>query len=262
MEVWSEYRERLSTYGSTLREASLKRERDYINRKIMNSLSYQTCTVNEEEKQVAIVNTDNLDVKFIYALPGDTIASGSVVVWNDEHWLVIEKDDATEVYTKAKMQECNHLLRWVTSDGVIHQCWSIVSDGTRYLTGEFGDRDFIVTRGDERLQIVVPRNEETVALGRNQRFLIDDEDVVVKRAFKLTKPLKIGKLFSKEGVFSFVMQEVNNTETDNHELGIADYYKYYDRATGELLSNDESTDDGNTGGTATDDNDDNNGGWL
>lgn len=46
-------------------------------------------------------------------------------------------------------------------------------------------------------------------------------------AYLLTKPLKMGWTYNERGVFKFVMQEVQTTDDDNVELGIADYYKHF-----------------------------------
>lgn len=80
---------------------------------------------------MAIINSDNLDIKTLCSLPGEDIRHGSLVEWMDQHWLVIEKDANNEVYTRAKMQQCNYLLRWINSDGEIIERWSIVNDGTK-----------------------------------------------------------------------------------------------------------------------------------
>ena len=72
-------------------------------------------------------------------MPGETIKHGSLVHWMDQYWLVVEKDYNTTLYTRAKLQQCNYLLRWVSEDAVIHEQWCIVEDGTKYLTGELED---------------------------------------------------------------------------------------------------------------------------
>ena len=94
------------------------------------------------------------------------------------------------------------------------------------LTGEYEDRNFIVTRGDSRISMQIARNKYTVAFGRERRFLIDDPESPHKLAYLLTKPLKLGFTFNNQGTLKFVLQEVTATQDDNHELGIADYYKY------------------------------------
>lgn len=46
-------------------------------------------------------------------------------------------------------------------------------------------------------------------------------------AYTLSKPFKLGGSYNGEGVYKFVLQEVQSTDDDNQALRIADYYKYY-----------------------------------
>ena len=95
------------------------------------------------------------------------------------------------------------------------------------MTGELEDRQFVVTRPDSRIVLTIARNQDTVRFGRINRFLIDDDDSPIKLSYQLTKPVKFGGVYNHQGVFKFVLQEVNSTADDNHKLGIADYYKYF-----------------------------------
>lgn len=95
------------------------------------------------------------------------------------------------------------------------------------LTGEYEDRNFIVTRGDSRIAVTIAKNEFTTKLGRRNRFIIDDPKSLQPLAYALTKPLKPGHTYNDMGVFKFVLQEVNTTDDDNFELGIADYYLHF-----------------------------------
>ena len=136
MGVWDSYQSRLDARGSTKREVTLNRERDYLLRKMSNNLSYHSVGINGTQQDLAITNSDDLHQKIIYSLPGENILAGSIVFWCDEFWLVTSVDVNSEVYTKAIMQQCNHLLKWIAEDGSIIERWCIVSDGTKYLTGE------------------------------------------------------------------------------------------------------------------------------
>ena len=255
MGVWDTYTNRIETMGGTKHGASLVREARYLNRKLPDSLSYHSAPIFDAEhgynitdeqlltsvtQNVAIINSDNLNEKYIYSMPGEDIRNGSLVRWMDNYWLVSERDANTTVYTRAKLLQCNHLLKWVSEDGVIIEQWCIVEDGTKYLTGELEDRHFIVSRGDSRISVMLARNKETVKLGRRNRFLIDDDESPLKLAYTLSKPLKLGWAFNSEGCYKFVLQEVNSTDDDNQELGIADYYKYFPRNS--------ASDPGNEGG--------------
>lgn len=230
MGAWDSYLERIRSHGASKREAAFIREKRFFDRNFRDSLSYKgSIMVGGEQKSVVIVDTDNLDEKFMFSMPGEDFACGDLVDWSDNHWLIMEKDANREIYTKVKLQQCNHLLRWIDENDVIHEQWCIVSDGTKYLLGSYEDRQFIVTRGDIRAVLIIGRNEHTVKFGRKHRFLIDDVDSVEKTAYSLTKPLKVGMTYNNRGVYSFILHEVMSTDDDNMELGIADYYKHFPR---------------------------------
>lgn len=106
------------------------------------------------------------------------------------------------------------------------------------LTGEYEDKDFATTRGDARISLQIARNKHTVAFLRTRRFLVDDPDSPHKLSFQLTKPLKGNLTYKKQGTFKFVLQEVTATPYDNHELGIADYYKYFPEEYNQNLDDD------------------------
>lgn len=131
MSAWDLYTSRMNARGATQRTESLKREKYYLSMKLKNSLSYHKVAIDGTPQDVAIINTDNLNEKYIYSLPDENIKHGGVVDYEGFKWLITEKDAANEVYTKCFMEQCNHLLKWIDSDGVIHQQWSIVKDGTK-----------------------------------------------------------------------------------------------------------------------------------
>ena len=227
MSVWDLYGNRTETRGKDKKEIMRIREERFVNRHIGDNLSYHSVTIDDTDRDVVIIASDNLNEKTILSLPGEDLLHGGLVHWMDNYWLITERDADTTLYTRAKMIQCNHLLKWVSDDDVIHEQWCIIEDGTKYLTGELEDRNFVVTRGDSRIAMTIARNEYTVKFNRENRFLIDDPDSEIKLAYQLTKPLKLGASFNEQGVFKFVLQEVTATGDDNNELGIADYYKHF-----------------------------------
>lgn len=246
MNQWDVYQSRMESTGTTKRETFLRRERRYLRSKLPEGLSYFTVDIDGKSQNVEVINTDNLDEKYIYSMPGEDIAPGSLVEWMDNYWLVVEKDAATEVHTRAKMTQCNYLLRWVDTNSIIHEQWCVIEDGTKYLTGQFEDREFFVTRGDSRLGMIIAKNEHTTKFKRGCRFLIDDADSEMMLAYELTKPFKLSGVYNNQGVFKFVLQEVNTTDDDNQELRIADYYKQFPREDTGVTSPDLSIDPDNT----------------
>lgn len=146
MSVWDSYRNRVETHGGSVRGAAKKQEIRMLTNKLRENLSYFTITVFDQahgfnidsepnkngsfNQDVAIINSDNLNEKYIYSLPGEDIEHGCLVRWMDNYWLVTERDANTNVYARAKMIQCNYLLKWV-SDNTIYEQWCIVEDGTK-----------------------------------------------------------------------------------------------------------------------------------
>lgn len=233
MSVWDTYQNRIEAHGGTKRNAALIREQRNLIGKTKDSLSYHEAVVDGEIRSVSIINSDDLNEKLMLSLPGEDFECGGLVEWADNHWLISEKDAKNEIYTKVKLLQCNYLLHWVDEDNIIHEQWCIIEDGTKYLTGEYEDRQFIVTRGDSRISMTIGKNADTAKFGREHRFLIDDPDTGDKLAYLLTKPLKVGKTFNGAGIYAFVLQEVVSTDDDNMELSIADYYKHFPKKQSE-----------------------------
>lgn len=147
MGVWDTYESRISAHGGTKRNASLLRELRTIDRRLPENLSYQTVAIYPQEygynieseeasehclmRNVAIINSDNLNEKTLISMPSEDVELGSLVYWMDEYWLVCERDANTTVYTRTKLLQCNHLLRWISDDKQIIEQWCVVEDGTK-----------------------------------------------------------------------------------------------------------------------------------
>lgn len=147
MSVWDAYQDRIECRGETKRGVALKREKRQLLTRVPDNLSYQTVTIFDQahgynieteemkagaiSKEVAIINSDNLNEKYIFSLPNDDIGHGDLVYWMGNHWLVTERDANTTVYTRAKMIQCNYLLKWVSDDDKLCEQWCIVEDGTK-----------------------------------------------------------------------------------------------------------------------------------
>ena len=223
MNVWDTYNARLVVNGNARREHALTRTQGYINRKLSSSLSYQSITINNIPQKASITNTEELNIKTICALPGESLLHGGIVDWKENKWIITEIDAHNEVYEKGTMQQCNHLLRWRDSFGNIIEKWSIVEDGTKYLIGE--KQEDIISVGDARIAVTVPKDSDTVNLKRGNRFLIDDVDTSEVIAYQITKPNRLYNIFNNKGIFRYILKEVNHTDNDNLELRVADYYQ-------------------------------------
>ena len=233
------YCSRINAQGGDRRTAALQREGRFLNAKMLASPSYHQVIINGEHRSLAVINSDNLNQKTLCTLPGEDLPPGGAVEWMKNHWLITEVDANNELYTKGIMRQCNYLLRWIADDGNIVERWCIVEDGTKYLTGEYGDNDFIITRGDSRISLTLPKDSYTLRLNRDDRFLIDDYGSPNVLAYRLTKPFKLGGSFGENGVLYFVLQECNTEDSDNLELHIANYYDHFPRAHGKQHPSDD-----------------------
>lgn len=232
MGPWDTYCSRIAAKGGTRRGAVLQRESAALSRKLSSSLAYSEITIDGMVQNVAVINSDDLNIKTICSMPGEDLRHGGIVSWMNNRWLVIERDANNELYTKAIMKQCNYLIRWISVDKEIIERWCIVEDGTKYLAGEYGDNQFILERGDTRLYLTLPRDQETIRLNRSNRFLIDDYESPNVLAYSLTKPFKLGGTYNGNGILSFVLTECNAEDTDNLDLHIANYYHYFPKQEG------------------------------
>lgn len=142
MSAWDLYAKRLEVRGATKREELYKREVRNLRTKLPESLSYKTLEVYEQDstynisthiskqQNIAVIDSDNLDEKYLYSMPEEDIENGSVIHWQDCYWIVTERDANTDVYTRAKMTQCNFLLRWIDHGQIIEQ-WCLIEDGTK-----------------------------------------------------------------------------------------------------------------------------------
>ena len=131
MGVWDSYQERIQVKGGNKRNAALKREVRYINNRLPDNLSYCTVDIDGASQDVAVINTDILTEKFIHSMPGEDVRRGALVYWMNSYWLVTERDENVTLHTRARMIQCNHLLKWVDDEDIIHEQWCVIEDGTK-----------------------------------------------------------------------------------------------------------------------------------
>ena len=132
MSVWDSYFRSGVSDVSTQRDIMLAREKRTLRQKMPQSLSFHRgVIIDGQQRDLSIINSDNLDTKTLLSLPDEDLPHGGLVEWMNNRWLIIEKDVNNEVYTRCKMRQCNYLLRWVNPLGVIVERWCIIEDGTK-----------------------------------------------------------------------------------------------------------------------------------
>ena len=155
MGAWDTYINRIKKNGINEKEAILKRQYLTLEKKLKNNLSYQQITIDNIIKNINMITTNKTNEKYIHSLPSQNIKHGDLVKWKDSYWLVTEQDVDNILTTKSKIIKCNYLLKWICKNKVIHEQWCIIEDATKYSTGEYEDKNFIITRGDSRIALTI-----------------------------------------------------------------------------------------------------------
>ena len=220
--AWDAYRDRMTLTGESKREMWLQHSRAAIDRRLRDSPSCRRVLVNGEEQTFSITRHAQDGYKKVASMPGERLVHGGLVDFANRKWLITEVDPDDQVYQRGIMRQCNHILRWVSRQtGEIREKWCVVEDGTKYLIGE-RTKEFL-TIGDGRMAVTIAKDPDTVELCRGLRFLIDDEDSEFVTAYQITKSNKLFNVYNGEGVFRFILNEVQLTDDDDTERRIADF---------------------------------------
>ena len=223
MSVWDAYKDRLDQVGISKHNMLVSMTKEKLSRQMLDSPSCREVVVNGKKQFISITHHAEDGYKKIASLPGQKLRHGGLVDFANGKWLITQVDPDEEFYQKGVMRQCNHILRWISpTTGQIQEKWCVVEDGTKYLIGE-RTKEFL-TIGDGRMAVTIAKDRDTVELCRGLRFLIDDEDSDFVTAYQITKSNKLFNVFHGEGVFRFILNEVQLTDNDNTDLRIADYY--------------------------------------
>lgn len=207
------------SHGS-MRDSYIENTKTLINQLFLDNPSAKLIRFNDsdEEQWVWIVeDTKNSLIKKIIMPPDNTIKAGWMVHWNNEQWLCVKADSSNmEVYESGFIEKCNANLKWIDEEGVIYSYPCVFYYGAKANFGTYADR--VMTLPDGRRQVVVQKNEHTMKIKRNDRFLFGGNAfIVIDHDY-----------ISEEGIVNINLKDDQyNPATDNLELGIANYYERF-----------------------------------
>ena len=186
------------------------------------------------------VTTDNINndtIRQILCRIG-TLKAGMYIKYKNRYWLIVTLPDDNKIYEKAIIMCCNHYLQWRNENEEIVGRYCIVEDGTKYSVGEKVNLNNVIL-GDTRINIRIPRDEETLKFKRGKRFLISNTSNN-PTAYKLTIFDDVTDYFgNNNGIVNLICTEDRfNDLTDNPDLMIADYYYEPTNYTLKLLNYD------------------------
>jgi uncharacterized protein YjdB len=179
-----------------------------------DSPSYQEVNINSSPTLTGVWIIDNSEVrdsKEILSQTDNPIYAGDIVFWEGQNWLIVVKDDMTDVYHKGAMSKCLAPLKWLNANSLPQETWfTFRSDN---LTNFGVDQGRYLDVTNERRHLLIPSNIESFQIAKDKRFIIDN------RAWKV---VAVDRL--KQGLIYLVLQETEISAADNLIDGIADYH--------------------------------------
>ncbi|MDR2357869.1 MAG: hypothetical protein LBD92_07305 [Oscillospiraceae bacterium] len=176
------------------------------------------------EMDLAVISSDDLTLKYLRTMPGDTIKAGEIVRFADAYWLVTDEDSDSEIYQKAVMQRCNYILKFRDDTGTAVERYCVIVSNLRYQMGEH-TRDML-TVGNTHLQLFVSKDSKTRQISRKTRFIVDDIDAHEKLTFEVTMPDRVTGIINGHGIYKFMVQETPAEDGDDMALMVPDNSEY------------------------------------
>ena len=234
---WNIYNNFIKHDGETQRDRTINRTKKDIAKMIKHSPAYKQVLIDGKPQEVAIISSSTeLDTKKITSMPNETINIGSIVEWNNEHWIVYDNDCEDVIYQRGLMYRCNVYLKWQNEKGEIIGRYGYISDSTKQGEG-LTHRSDVMNLINQFYKGYFPLDNETIKIRRDKRFLIDidneipDAYIVTNRK---TMPYNFNaedisdsyELNTKDHLIIFMFSQCErNEEKDNFELMIADYFE-------------------------------------
>lgn len=229
---WTLYNASLTVKGDTRRDRAIFETKRSIKKRSVRSPAYKTVLIDGEEQDVVITSSTEKYHKKISALPDESIHMGSIVEWNNSHFLITDTDVEDEIYQSGDMYRCNIYLKWQNEKGEIIGRYGYSEDISQFASGVVEAK--VMMNIEQVFVVKFPCDAETIKLKRDKRFLIDiitDEP----NAYVLTGRNVLsgnwsaedisGKEFDgKDKVLTLTFSQTQLSDKDNCELMIADYF--------------------------------------
>lgn len=235
---WSLYEQALKVQGDTRRDRVIAQTKRIVKQRTPNSPGYKTVLIDGVEQDVVISSSTEMYHKKINALPDEHIYSGSIVEWNNHHYIITQTDTEDEIYQRGEMYKCNVYLKWQNEKGEIIGRYGFTEDISQFAAGTVAGK--VMDSLQQVFKIAFPCDEETIKLRRDKRFLLDI-DPTNPNAYILTNRNVVSGNYTVEDVSGdgtskppafngrdkvmyITLSETQLSEKDNLELMIADYF--------------------------------------
>lgn len=216
------YLRKMSRIGSTKRDRAMKAKEKEFNDYFENALNKEFCYVDGVGTEIIFQdhsqsnNKDLSDDKYLIAPNYVDIKVGSYIDWRSSQLLVFTEEIKTiPTHQQLKAKIVNWTLKWVSNDGKIISCGAYVQNQTLYTLGIANSGKYISVVDGKMMMYVKNDKETRTALKAGKRVFIGESVYTITYA----------DIVSRKGLINLLMtQDTFNENTDNAELGIADYY--------------------------------------
>lgn len=204
------YRSRLMASGDSINESMKQDTINTINELFANSPSYKEINIGYSSVDVRLSSTDKSDVRVIYFRPQEIYYVGDYAEMEDGFWIISEFDN-NELYPKALIQKCNHVIKWKDSQDNLFSFNCIATSEDFNVT----EHKYIsLTNGEAR--VFVQYNTSTKNIVLQQRFIFNGSVFEVVGIDKLTK------VVSENGIINLIMRLTISNDKDDFTNSIAD----------------------------------------
>ena len=137
---WDQYSRFLNVKGETRQERAIYETKQSIQKRAVRSPAYKTVLIDGTSQNVVITAGSELFVKKINAMPEEHIYTGSVVQWNNRHWIITMTDCEDSIYQRGMMYACNVCLKWQNTSGQIISRYGYTEDLAQFTSGTVASR--------------------------------------------------------------------------------------------------------------------------
>ncbi len=224
------YNKKLDYKGESLKSKNVTNGIKAFERYLETTPTRQQIIRNDETLFVAIQKSQQTLVgdryeKDILGSLSDNFKIGDIFEWEDEKWIIITENRLTiPTHFKGKIRLCNYSLKWNHQHHLYEIPGHIIT--SRAFALEEGQKAGLTwEEGGMVVQAIIPKNQQTLTITRNKRFILKEQ------AWRV---VSIDILSVDNLLFIRLEEDKINLATDDMEQGIADKYIQQDD-TGEII---------------------------
>lgn len=234
----NEFRRRMSLKGKTKYDRAYNNKVKTFERWFENTLTRQEVIIGNNKYEAVIQdqnisNNDGLsDDKYMILRNGVNCATGDLVSWKDNDWLVFSKEIKTiDTHQQFSLKPTNYTVKWMMDNGQVSNLGKghrgYVKNNTLYTLGvAMSGANAWVTNA--KYAMFLPYNNETANMKIGQRLFLGTHVFQVMML----------DIISRKGLIYYLLEEdFYNPNIDDLENGVADMWKVKDEVGSDLEDN-------------------------